>query len=166
MAIDQYVLKLTDANGQPLSDAGTVVVSELFTGETAYSSAVDARGFSAGFPLLYGVLYGIVTQSTTVPKAIVQPSTRAIIIIDPAAVARAAAIVGYGDPSAATATDFTFTQVAPATTWTIAHTLGRRPSVTTIDDAGERIDGEVTYPDLATVLIDFSQPIAGIAYLV
>lgn len=58
-----------------------------------------------------------------------------------------------------------YNQVASSTAWTIRHGLGYHPNVTTVDSAGTRIEGDVAYPDLATVTVTFSAPVGGSAYL-
>ena len=71
----QYVLRFTDDSRQPLTDAGVVSISELFTDEPLpTSSPVDSNGFTAAFTLLAGILYRAVTSSALVPRAIFQPS--------------------------------------------------------------------------------------------
>ena len=58
---------------------------------------------------------------------------------------------------------FEFTTAA--TTWTIEHNLGIYPSITTVDDNGEVIVGEVTYTDDDTITVVFSEDVSGYAYL-
>ena len=57
------------------------------------------------------------------------------------------------------------TQGAPSSTWTIAHTLGGRPSVTVVDSAGTVVIGEVSYNSDTEVTIYFTSPFSGFAYL-
>ena len=56
---------------------------------------------------------------------------------------------------------------APTATavWTINHGLDAYPSVTTVDSAGTQIMGDVSYPDLNTVIITFAFATGGNAYL-
>lgn len=49
--------------------------------------------------------------------------------------------------------------------WTIAHGLGKYPSVTILDSAGDEVDGEVTHVDLDTLVIRFSAAFSGRASL-
>lgn len=49
--------------------------------------------------------------------------------------------------------------------WVVHHTLNEHPVVTTVDTNGVEIIGDVSYPDNATVIIDFGMPVAGIARL-
>lgn len=49
--------------------------------------------------------------------------------------------------------------------WTIAHGLGYNPNVSIEDSGGSDVIGEVSYPDLNTVVVAFLVPITGTAYL-
>jgi hypothetical protein len=69
-------------------------------------------------------------------------------------------------PPAPANDEFTFVQTEPAAVWVITHDLGHYASVTTVDNTGEEIEGDVTYPELNVVIVSFSIPVAGIAYLV
>ena len=60
---------------------------------------------------------------------------------------------------------FTFTQNAVANTWTISHSLGYHPAITTTDSSGNIIEGSVSYPSLASVVINFGIATSGFAYL-
>lgn len=60
---------------------------------------------------------------------------------------------------------YRYIQDIPAATWTIIHNLGFRPNVSVVDSAGTEVIGEVSYPDVNTVVIDFSAQFAGEAYL-
>ena len=67
--------------------------------------------------------------------------------------------------SSAGGTTFEFTQVAPATTWTITHNLEKFPSITVIDTGNTVVNGEYTYTDNNNVVLNFSAAFAGKAYL-
>lgn len=70
------------------------------------------------------------------------------------------------DPGHDGATSFTYTQLAPSTLWIITHDLGFRPAgVQVHDNAGQEIVGQVEYPSLNVVTIEFSAPVSGVAYL-
>jgi len=60
---------------------------------------------------------------------------------------------------------YRFTQSTALADWTIPHTLGYRPAVVIENTAGEVIEGDVTYPDVDTVAVHFSVPLAGYANL-
>lgn len=61
--------------------------------------------------------------------------------------------------------NYTHTQSTAATVWTINHNLNRNPSVTTVDSAGNQIEGTVDYTSLDSLTITFTVAIAGYAYL-
>jgi hypothetical protein len=56
-------------------------------------------------------------------------------------------------------------QGAPSTTWTVTHNLGRKPSITVVDSGDNVVHGEYQYLDDNTVLLSFSVPFGGRAYL-
>lgn len=56
-------------------------------------------------------------------------------------------------------------QSAPSTTWTINHTLGGYPSVTTVDSAKTIVEGSVQYISTTQVVVNFSSAFSGYAYL-
>ncbi len=58
-----------------------------------------------------------------------------------------------------------FTQVVPATVWTINHNLSTFPSVSLTDPLGNQILAQVQYVNSNQVVVTFSQPVAGVAYL-
>lgn len=56
-------------------------------------------------------------------------------------------------------------QTTAATTWNIAHNMGKRPSVTILDGAGDLSFGRIAYTDLNNITLTFSEAITGTAYL-
>jgi hypothetical protein len=62
-------------------------------------------------------------------------------------------------------TTYTFTQVAPATTWNIQHMLNCFPAVTVVDTGGTEILPDVLYVDANTVTLMFNSATSGKAYL-
>lgn len=60
---------------------------------------------------------------------------------------------------------FAYTQVAPATVWTINHNLGINPSVTAVDSAGNVIEGTLLYLSTNTLEITFGIATSGHAYM-
>jgi hypothetical protein len=60
---------------------------------------------------------------------------------------------------------YTHNQMVPNTEWTIAHDLGFFPNVMTFDSAGTQIIGDVDHIDNNSMLITFSHPSGGKAYL-
>jgi len=57
------------------------------------------------------------------------------------------------------------TQGQASNTWTINHTLGGRPSVTVVDSANTVVYGEVQYVSNSQVVVVFSAPFSGFAFL-
>ena len=62
-------------------------------------------------------------------------------------------------------TTFVFDQAESATTWHIAHNLGKYPSVVIVDSTGAVIGGKVTYVDINNIDIEFNAQFTGKAYL-
>lgn len=62
-------------------------------------------------------------------------------------------------------TTFAFHQSSAIATWTIVHNLGKFPSVATIDTTGREVEGDVTWPDSNTVIVNFTVAMSGTAYL-
>lgn len=81
-------------------------------------------------------------------------TTRAGAVIDAGAIGVAGAITPY-----------THIQDVASSTWTINHNLGRYPQVTVVDSAGSVVVGDVSYPDINTVVAKFGGGFAGRAYL-
>lgn len=57
------------------------------------------------------------------------------------------------------------TQGAASSTWTINHSLGGYPSVTVVDSASTIVIGEVSYVSTSQVVVEFTSPFSGYAYL-
>jgi hypothetical protein len=60
---------------------------------------------------------------------------------------------------------FIYTQNTPSATWTISHNLTFHPNVTVVDSGGSVVEGEISYPNPATVLLTFRSAFSGSAYL-
>jgi hypothetical protein len=60
---------------------------------------------------------------------------------------------------------FVFDQAAPASTWVINHNLGGFPSISVVDSANTVVFGMVTYVNNTQVVLTFSAPFSGKAYL-
>jgi hypothetical protein len=70
-----------------------------------------------------------------------------------------------GEPGEGSGSTFQFLQPVAATIWSIKHDLGRFPSVTVVDSAGNMAVGGITYVDANNINLYFSAAFAGIAYL-
>lgn len=62
-------------------------------------------------------------------------------------------------------TRHTHAQSSATSEWSIHHTLGGRPAVTIVDSSGTSVFGEVRYLSDSDVVISFSAPFSGYAYL-
>jgi hypothetical protein len=60
---------------------------------------------------------------------------------------------------------YSYPFVTPEAVWTINHNLNRYPAVTTVDELGAKIHGDVVYVDSNTITITFADVFAGTAYL-
>lgn len=56
-------------------------------------------------------------------------------------------------------------QPTPSSEWTINHELGGHPSVSVVDSAGTQVIGEVRYMSETQVIVSFTSPFSGYAYL-
>ena len=61
--------------------------------------------------------------------------------------------------------NFVFTQGIPSATWNITHNLNKFPSVTVVDSSKQIVIGDVTYTNTNSLVITFSAPFSGEAYL-
>lgn len=60
---------------------------------------------------------------------------------------------------------YTHDQIQSSDEWTIHHNLGRKPSVSVTDSAGSVVYGDVQYLNDNSLVIRFSAPFGGVAYL-
>jgi len=60
---------------------------------------------------------------------------------------------------------YVWTQSMASATWTIAHNLGRFPSVTVVDSSNQECEGAVDYLDSNNIVLSFSAPFSGEAFL-
>ena len=60
---------------------------------------------------------------------------------------------------------FTYEQQSDSATWTINHNMGYRPAVTIQDYGKITLEGELDHIGINTLVITFSEPITGYAYL-
>lgn len=68
-------------------------------------------------------------------------------------------------PSTATLFAYHHVQGASATEWSIRHSLGWYPNVTTMDSGGSITHGELVHETVNRLRVTFSAPISGNAYL-
>lgn len=70
-----------------------------------------------------------------------------------------------GGGSSASDLSYHYTQSVPSANWTIAHGLGKNPSVSVVDSGGNMVFGDISYIDSNNLTVSFSVPFAGVAYL-
>ena len=56
-------------------------------------------------------------------------------------------------------------QPVASATWTVTHSLGKYPSVSVVDSAGDVVVGEINYVNNNSLTINFSSAFSGKAYL-
>ena len=75
---------------------------------------------------------------------------------------------GWGDEPFYVASNISrhvHTQQVASSEWIINHLLGGRPSVTVVDSAATTVIGEVSYVSNSQVIVRFTSPFSGFAYL-
>lgn len=65
----------------------------------------------------------------------------------------------------ATRQTYVHNQISAATVWTINHNMGKRPSITILDAAGDLSFARPAYSDLNNLTLTFSEATTGVAYL-
>lgn len=60
---------------------------------------------------------------------------------------------------------YTHTQGAASDTWTITHGLHGYPNVTVVTSSGDQVEGDVHYNSNLELVVFFSAPFSGSAYL-
>lgn len=69
-----------------------------------------------------------------------------------------------GPPGGGAGATYTHIQSAAAAVWTVAHNLGRYPSITVVDNLGGQLYPDVRYVDADIAQITHSVPLTGRAY--
>jgi hypothetical protein len=72
-----------------------------------------------------------------------------------------------GDTGEVSYTDLSYvhTQGVSASVWNITHNLHFIPNITVVDSAGTVVEGTYDYPNNTSVILSFSNPFSGKAYL-
>lgn len=78
--------------------------------------------------------------------------------------------MGYGlqgprGPTGSGDLSFQYAQGVASAIWLITHNLGKYPSVTVVDSAGEQVEGGIEFIDANSLRITFSAAFTGKAYL-
>ncbi len=69
-----------------------------------------------------------------------------------------------GPPGGGAGATYTHVQSLPSSVWTVAHNLGRYPSITVVDNLGGELLADVRYLDDDLAQITHSVPLIGRAY--
>jgi hypothetical protein len=70
-----------------------------------------------------------------------------------------------GDVEGSGDLNYLHTQMSASTSWSVTHNLGKYPSVTVVDSAGDVCEGDIDYLSVNTLTLTFSAAFAGVAYL-
>jgi hypothetical protein len=73
---------------------------------------------------------------------------------------------GPQGPGGGAGAAYVHTQASPATTWTINHNLGFRPSVELLDSGSQEIDGAIAHPSVNQTVVTLNPASAGLARLI
>jgi len=60
---------------------------------------------------------------------------------------------------------FIYEQLSASATWNIQHNLNKFPSVSVVDSAGSAVIGEISYENINSLILLFTAPFSGYAYL-
>jgi len=73
---------------------------------------------------------------------------------------------GVQGPAGVGAGFFTYVQNTSSATWSITHNLGGYPAFTVLDTSGNQCEGAVSYTNVNSMVLTFTAPFSGTAYLV
>jgi hypothetical protein len=134
---------------QALADAPLTVAGSLAEGAVAYGWAGTTSNVPEGSRLYF-----------TDPR--VYAAVKAML-------AGSALVSIVADDASQTVTietkSFEFDQPTPSNEWSIAHNLGKFPTVAVTDSSGNAGIGSVRYVDANNLILSFGAPFAGTAYL-
>ena len=90
----------------------------------------------------------------TTPKVIIQDNVTTVVVSAPGPQGNAAQIF------------YTHTQAVASSVWTINHNLGGQPTAVVLDSAGTQCEGTFSYPTINQMIITFTAPFTGTAYVI
>jgi hypothetical protein len=88
---------------------------------------------------------------------IIQPIIPTIVVTAPGP---------QGPSGAAGSVFYVHTQATPASVWTINHNLNGQPTAVVLDSAGTQCEGTFSYPSGNQMIITFTSPFTGTAYII
>jgi hypothetical protein len=74
-------------------------------------------------------------------------------------------LLQYDAANASGDKNFVFTQNVASSTWVITHNLGKYPSVSIVDSADTKVNGDIQYDSINQVTVSFRSAFAGKAFL-
>lgn len=108
----------------------------------------------------------LVTVNQDAPNnVIVVEDTANRVIVNQDAPNQVAVRIGVPLSTSVITRRFVFSQDSPSAAWAIEHPLGGRPSITVVDSSGTVVIGEVTYISDTQIMVEFTAPFSGFAYL-
>lgn len=130
------------------------------TGNTVVTVSRDTVAKIAALPrnvtIQGGTAAQVVERANTVQPIVQQPTVQ---------IARQGLQGRPGRDGADADLHYRHVQSTPSASWTIAHNLGKRPSVSVVDSAGTNIVGNFEYVDDNNCTLTFSSSFSGEAYL-
>lgn len=96
----------------------------------------------------------VVTLKDGATEVVQQPEPRAVVVMRGIP----------GPPGSGGGSTYTHTQSVASANWTVAHNLGRHPSITVVDMLGDQLCPDVRYVDADIVQITHSVPLVGRVY--
>lgn len=115
----------------------------------------------------YSHQFEVVSPDTASVDVLAETASRPVVVLVEPGIPGKDGIDGIDGAPGATGppgpinSGFQHTQVSPAATWSVTHTLGRYPLSCEITVAGEVVFSDVNYPDAFTVVVTFATPQAG-----
>jgi len=71
----------------------------------------------------------------------------------------------YSNLGVSSTVSYTHDQQVASVIWTVTHNLGKYPSVTIVDTGNSVVNGDISYTDSNTLVLLFSTPFSGKAYM-
>ena len=106
-----------------------------------------------------------VTEVPTDPVVVEgEPTLEAVEVGIPGPAGPQGAPGPQGPPGSGGDLNYTHEQSTPSAVWLYEHGLGKYPAVRTFGTDGVEMEGDVTYPDIDTVRVEFSGSMSGTAY--
>jgi hypothetical protein len=99
---------------------------------------------------------------------VVQPVIPVINVINETPTVTVSTPGPQGTPGSFNSADifYTHTQATSASVWTINHNLNGHPTAVVLDSAGTQCEGTFSYPSVNQMIITFSSPFTGTAFVI